>query len=64
MYETIQRSAADWKTLDEVLAEHSLYVYVYVIGKSVNILYSIIQNYILYSITQDKTHLAHMGLLA
>ncbi len=39
-------------------------MYVYFIGKSVNILYSTTQNYILYNITQDETHPAHTGLLA
>ncbi len=42
-----------------------MYVCMYVcfIGKSVNILYSTTQNYILYNITQDETHPAHTGLL-
>ncbi len=39
-------------------------MYVYFIGKSVNILYSTTQNYILYNITQEETHPAHTGLLA
>ncbi len=42
----------------------TMYVYVYFIGKSVNILYSTTQNYILYNIPQDETHQARTGLLA
>ncbi len=38
-------------------------MYVYFIGTSVNIIYKITHNYILYNITQDLTHQAHMGLL-
>ncbi len=39
-------------------------MYVYFIGKSVNILYTTTQNYILYNITQDETHPRHTDLLA
>ncbi len=39
-------------------------MYVYCIGKSVNILYSTTQNYILYNITQDEARQAHTGILA
>ncbi len=35
-------------------------MYVYFIGKGVNILYSITQIYILYNITQDETHPTQM----
>ncbi len=43
---------------------YTVCMYIYFISKSVNILYNTTQNYILYNITQDETHPAHMRLLA
>ncbi len=60
-YESLEKALS---SIFVLVGNKHICMYVYFIGKSVNILYRTTQNYILYNITQDETHPAHMGLLA